>query len=168
MKKILAACAAMFTVSVAQAQEDSSIPVMEMYLLSEAGKMIANQHGMANIYDTVFSSAFCWHTADDQVQKGLWQAVWLHGYSTIAMYDDIRNFELAYAIPAGTFNPADPQAAWEGMLGNTRTYIVGKGEEWANNNKTDVCNYLINWYTTYGKIPVPDLPETYIPLINPE
>jgi len=150
----------------ALAEEDASIPWIQMYVLSEAGKMVSNQASVDNIIEVAYAAPLCANLASRELEKKLWQAAGLHAYSAIAIADFFDDFESAFDVPHGTFPKDDAQFWWRRAVESTNSFLQQKDEEYKKSYYQDTCFYLITHYTTYGKIPVPD-GEYFMPLINP-
>jgi len=162
MKKLFLSLTALCMPILANAEEDPSIPIMDMYLLTEAGHMVANQASVDAIIDVAYSAPFCYHLFPGDIDKQFWRAVGLHAFSAIVLAEFFSDLETAFEVPHGTFPPNDANYWWNGAEKRARSILVEKGKDWADSFTFDTCMYLINHYTTYGKIPVPDGP-----LINP-
>lgn len=150
----------------AAAQEDPSLPPLQLYVLVEAGHMVANQASVSNILDVLYAAPFCSNLTNNPTNKQFWKAVGLHSFSALAIADFFGQIEELYDVPEGVLSPDDAQGWWEGAERRAYAILLEKGEDFANQYTVDVCLYLINNYTTYGKIPVPDGPN--LPLINPQ
>ena len=146
---------------ISQAQKDSSIPVMDMYILTEAGHMVTNQASVNSIIDVAWTAPFCYHLFPSDIDKQFWRAVGLHAFSAIVIAEQLRDLEVAFNAPPSTFLPNDAHHWWNGATKHSRSIIIEQGKEWADRFTFDTCMYLINNYTTYGKIPVPDGPLIY-------
>lgn len=144
------------------AEENPSIPIMDMYILTEAGHMVSNQASVNNVIDVAYSAPFCYHLFSSDTNKQFWRAVGLHSFSALAITESLQYLEDAYDVPYNTFRANDARHWWSGAEQRAQSILTEKGKEWADSFTIDTCLYLINHYTTYGKIPVPDGP-----LINP-